>query len=124
MSEQAQPVAVDQGNPNPQGIGANGKPVEKKVEISFVADVKTARRFARMAAVDGEMELANRISATVGDGPVTVSFMDKHPTMVGFGAGLATVAAGYGIYRGVKAYRNRSALTTASGGKVVRMAAR
>jgi hypothetical protein len=121
MSEQAQPVAVDQGNPNPQGIGADGRPVEKKVEVSFVANQPTARKIAKALAVIGETETANRISSMIGEGPVQVSFTERHPAWTGAAITVATAAAGYGIYYGIQRYRNRSKLSVVQGGKVVRM---
>lgn len=125
MSEQAQPVAVDQGSPTPQGIGADGRPVEKKVSFSADMPVSTARKLARFMAVNGETETANRISSTIGEGEVKVSWREKNPTLTGIAVGVvATVAVSAATIYGRRWYQNRKALTTASGGKVIRMAAR
>lgn len=119
-----QGVAVDQASQPPQGVGSDGKPVVKKYRVTFDVTQVSARNLARAAALVGEQSTANDISKQIGEGDVKTSVFARHPYLTGTAVGLGIAGAGFGIFKGVQAYRRKKAeaLQTGPGGRVIRMA--
>ena len=120
-----QNVAVDQGVQPPQAVGADGKPVTKTYDVTMRLNTSEIRTLARKAAVMGNQSVADRLSATIGEGAVKTTFTERHPYAVGIGTGLVISAGVFGAVKGVQYIRRRSAEKAAmqSGGKVVRLPA-
>lgn len=123
-----QPVAVDQGVQPPQGVAADGKPiVDKQYDVALRLNTVEVRKTARFFAGQmGNQPVADRMSATIGEGAVKVGLAEKHPFKAGVATGILAVGVGYGVYRAAKWYRARrasQAALTQVGGKVIRIPA-
>lgn len=114
-------AAIDQGAPGTPAIGPDGKPIEMEAKFEFTFSSKAeARALAKAIAVQGHQQVADRISATIGDGKVEVKFVEKYPLVSGIIIGAAGVLTVYGGFRLGKYLRNRSTMKNAMAtGKVV-----
>jgi hypothetical protein len=101
-------VAKDLGDPNAHAIGPDGKVTKREFKLEFMADEDGVLRAAKDARLRGDNEGASRLEGLVGK-TAPVSFVERHPIAVGFGAGAVVIGATWGTVYLIKRRRAKKA---------------
>lgn len=109
MSEAAG-VAVDFGTPGNPVVDSKGKKLEPRIEIVFEVDKQAARNVALAMSKMGQQRISDEITSQSGLAKVEANVIQRRPFLSGVVSGVLLSAAGYGIFRGMRALRAGRAL--------------